>query len=202
MARAKVFVVTYSTYNHVNTLAESIVKGLEKAGNVDVERYQFPETLSDEILAKLHAAPKPDFPVITPEKLAEADGFLFGFPTRYGNAPAQVKAFLDSTGGLWSKGALHGKAAGIFFSTASQHGGQEATAFTFLPNFVHHGVIYVPLGYRSNHLFDNTEVVGGSPWGAGTVAGPDGSRQPLQKELEIAEIQGEDFANVVAKLAA
>ncbi|KAJ1956725.1 hypothetical protein GGI12_005234 [Dipsacomyces acuminosporus] len=198
----KIFVITYSTYGHINTLAESIKKGLQKAGSVQVEHYQFQETLSDEILAKMHAPPKPDIPVITVDKLAEADGFLFGFPTRYGTAPAQVKAFFDATGGLWSKGALRGKAAGFFFSTASQHGGQESTILTFLPNLVHHGVIFVPFGFGHNNLFDTSEVVGGSAWGAGTIAGGDGSRQPSQKELEIAEAQGENFASVIAKLTA
>ncbi|KAJ1805156.1 hypothetical protein LPJ75_005394 [Coemansia sp. RSA 2598] len=197
----KIFVITYSTYNHINTVAESVVKGLEKAG-VEVGRYQIAETLSEEILAKMHAAPKPDLPIIKASDLPEADGYLFGFPTRYGAAPAQVKTFFDSTGQLWASQALAGKPAGFFFSTASQHGGQEVTVFTSLPILAHHGMIYVPLGYSHPHLFDNSEVVGGSAWGAGTVANGDGSRQPSQKELEIAEAQGEQFAKVATKLAA
>ncbi|KAJ2519488.1 hypothetical protein H4S06_003383 [Coemansia sp. BCRC 34490] len=197
----KIFVITYSTFGHINKVAESVVKGLEKGGAV-VGRYQVPETLSEEILTKMHAAPKLDIPVITPQQLTEADGFLFGFPTRYGTTPAQIKAFFDATGGLWQKNALHGKPAGFFFSTASQHGGQEVTVLSSLPILAHHGMIYVPLGYPSAHLFDNSEVVGGSPWGSGTVANGDGSRQPTQKELEIAEIQGEKFAAVASKLAA
>ncbi|KAI8320219.1 protoplast secreted protein 2 precursor [Martensiomyces pterosporus] len=199
---AKVFIIYYSTYGHIATVTESIKKGLEKVSNIDIEVYQFAETLSDEILGKMHAPPKADIPVITTDKLTEADGFLFGFPTRYGNAPAQVKAFFDATGGLWAKGSLYGKAAGFYFSTGSQHGGQETTVMTFLPNMAHHGIIYVPLGFKNAHLFDNSEVIGGSAWGAGTVAGPDGSRQPTQKELEIAETQGEEFGKVMAKLAA
>ncbi|ORX72757.1 flavo protein WrbA [Linderina pennispora] len=202
MARPKVFVIFYSTYGHIHTVSKSIKEGLEKAGNVDIEVYQFPETLSEDILGKMHAPPKPDVPVITVDKLTEADGFLFGFPTRFGSAPAQVKSFFDATGGLWAKGALYGKPAGIFFSTGSQHGGQETTAFSFLPNLAHHGMIYVPTGFRNPNLFDNSEVVGGSPWGTGTVAGGDGSRQPNEKELSVAVTQGEEFANVVAKLAA
>ncbi|PIA19279.1 protoplast secreted protein 2 precursor [Coemansia reversa NRRL 1564] len=197
----KVFVITYSTYGHVNTVAESVVKGLEKGG-VEVGRYQIAETLSDEILTKMHAPPKADIPIIDPKNLPEADGFLFGFPTRYGTTPAQVKTFFDATGSLWTKQALAGKPAGFFFSTASQHGGQEVTVFTSLPILAHHGIIYVPFGYAHPHLFDNSEVVGGSAWGAGTVANGDGSRQPTQKELEIAEAQGENFASVAKKLAA
>ncbi|KAI8320849.1 flavoprotein WrbA [Martensiomyces pterosporus] len=202
MTKPRVFVITYSTYGHINAVAQSIKKGLQKTGSVDVELYQFPETLSGEVLSKMHAPPKSNIPVITVDKLTEADGFLFGFPTRFGSAPAQVKAFFDATGGLWAKGALHGKPAGFFFSTGSQHGGQETTVMSFLPNLVHHGILYVPFGFRNTNLFDNSEVVGGSAWGAGTVANSDGSRQPSQKELEVAETQGEDFATVVTKLAA
>ncbi|KAJ2653781.1 hypothetical protein IWW42_000271 [Coemansia sp. RSA 1085] len=197
----KIFVITYSTYGHVNKVAESIVKGLEKGG-VEVGRYQIAETLSDEILAKMHAAPKLDIPVLNPKNLPEADGYLFGFPTRYGTTPAQVKAFFDATGGLWTQQALSGKPAGFFFSTASQHGGQEVTVFTSLPILAHHGIIFVPLGYSNPHLFDNSEVIGGSAWGAGTIANGDGSRQPSEKELEIAVTQGERFAEVAKKLAA
>ncbi|KAJ2456995.1 hypothetical protein GGF42_002939 [Coemansia sp. RSA 2424] len=197
----KIFVITYSTYGHINKVAESVVEGLEKAG-VEVGRYQIAETLSDEILGKMHAPPKPDLPVIKAQDLVEADGYLFGFPTRYGTQPAQVKAFFDSTGQLWQKQALAGKPAGFFFSTASQHGGQEVTVFTTLPILAHHGMIYVPFGYANPHLFDNSEVIGGSAWGAGTIANGDGSRQPSEKELEIARDQGENFAKVVAKLAA
>ncbi|KAJ1954160.1 hypothetical protein GGI12_005856 [Dipsacomyces acuminosporus] len=202
MPKPRILVITYSTYGHINALADSVKRGLEKSGKVSVEHYQFPETLSDEVLAKMHAPPKPDIPVITVDRLAEADGFLIGMPTRFGTAPAQVRAFFDATGGLWSKGALMGKPAGLFFSTASQHGGQESTAFSLMPNLAHHGIIYVPFGFGHNNLFDNSEVVGGSAWGAGTVAGGDGSRQPSQKELEIAEAQGEDFARAAVKLAA
>ncbi|KAI7824453.1 NAD(P)H:quinone oxidoreductase, type IV, partial [Kickxella alabastrina] len=195
--KPKIFVIYYSTYGHVHTLAQAVTKGLLKSDAVDVELYQIAETLTDDVLDKMHAAPKSNLPIITPEKLAEADGFLLGFPTRFGVAPAQVKAFFDSTGKLWSSGALVGKPAGIFFSTGSQHGGQESTAYSFLPHFVHHGIIYVPLGYASPLMFDNSSVIGGSAWGAGTIAGPDGSLQPKAQELEIAETQGANFARVV-----
>ncbi|KAJ2121403.1 hypothetical protein IW147_004290 [Coemansia sp. RSA 720] len=197
----KIFVVTYSTYGHINKLAESIVKGLENNG-VEVGRYQIAETLSAEVLEKMHAPAKADIPTITVDQLPEADGYLFGFPTRYGSAPAQVKSFFDATGGLWAKQALVGKPVGFFYSTGSQHGGQEATVFSTMPFVAHHGLIYVPLGYTNSHLFDNSEVVGGSAWGAGTVANGDGSRMPSEKELEIAVTQGERFADVAKKLSA
>ncbi|PVV02470.1 hypothetical protein BB560_003080 [Smittium megazygosporum] len=200
MSKPSVYVIYYSTYGHVKTLAHKIVEGLKNTDLVNVEVRQFPETLSEEILTKMHAPAKDaDIPSVTLQDLESADAIMFGFPTRYGNAPAQVKAFWDSTGKLWSSGALQGKMAGIFFSTASQGGGQETTALTFLPNLVHHGMIYVPLGYASTHLFDLSEVVGGSPYGAGTVANGDGSRQPSAKELEVAITQGERFAKVVAQ---
>ncbi|ORX64299.1 flavo protein WrbA [Linderina pennispora] len=202
MARPKVFVVFYSTYGHVHTISKSIKEGLEKSALVDVEVYQFPETLSESVLQSMYAPPKPDIPVITVDKLAEADGFLFGFPTRFGSAPAQVKAFFDSTGSLWVKGALSGKPAGIFFSTASQHGGQETTAFSFLPVLAHHGMVFVPALSTSAGNPGVDQVAGGSPWGAGTVAGSDGARQPTEYDLAAAVAQGETFANIAAKLSA
>mmetsp|Transcript_12535 Transcript_12535/g.41017 ORF Transcript_12535/g.41017 Transcript_12535/m.41017 type:complete len:137 (+) Transcript_12535:417-827(+) len=133
--------------------------------------------------------------------MAEYDGFLFGTPTRFGMASAQMKAFLDATGGLWLKGKLVGKPAGLFFSTGTQGGGQETTALTFLTQLTHHGMIYVPIGYSSPLLMNMDEIHGGSPYGAGCFAGTDGSRKPSQLELDIAKHQGSYFAGVVTKLA-
>ncbi|CAO3642791.1 unnamed protein product [Cunninghamella blakesleeana] len=192
----KVAIVIYSLYHHIYTLAQSVQEGLKEAG-VDAQIYQVPETLSDEILTKMHAPAKPDVPIVTHDDLIEADGFLFGIPTRFGTMPAQFKAFLDSTGGLWASGKLAGKFGGIFFSTGSQHGGQETTAATTVTYFAHHGIIYVPTGFANAHLFDTSEVIGGSAWGAGTVANGDGSRQVSQKEKEIAITQGKNFGSVV-----
>lgn len=191
-----VYIIIYSLYHHIYKVAKDVQKGLESEG-VTVKLFQVPETLSDEILEKLHAPPKPDIPVITVDALTEADAFLFGVPTRFGTFPAQMKSFLDATGALWATGALSGKFVGTFFSTASQHGGQETTAYTLLTYFAHHGLNYVPLGFANSHLFDNSEVVGGSPYGAGTVANGDGSREPTVKELEIAQTQGENFAKLL-----
>jgi NAD(P)H dehydrogenase (quinone) len=194
---AKVYIVIYSLYHHIYTLAQEVEKGLEASG-VEAKIFQVPETLSEEILTKMHAPAKPDVPVITAEQLAEADGFLFGIPTRFGTMPSQMKAFLDSTGGLWASGALAGKFAGTFFSTGSQHAGQETTAFTTITYFAHHGMLYVPLGFANTHLFDNSEVVGGSPYGAGTVTNSDGTRPISKKELEIAHTQGENFGKTIS----
>lgn len=199
---AKIALITYSMYGHVDKLADSVEEGL-KASGADVSRFQFAETLSAEILGKMHAAPKKSTPVLQdPSVLKDFDGILFGFPTRYGRAPAQVSTFFDMTGGLWQTGALHGKFGGIFTSVASQHGGHETTALTTLPFFAHHGIIYVPLGFANPSLTDNTEILGGSAWGASTVAGGDGSRQPQPKELELAVGQGKSFAAIVNQYVA
>ncbi|KAI9020691.1 NAD(P)H:quinone oxidoreductase, type IV [Phycomyces nitens] len=198
---AKVQIVIYTLYHHIYTLALEVQKGLVASG-IQAEIFQVPETLSDEILTKMHAPPKPNLPIITADKLTEADGIIFGFGTRFGTMPAQVKTFLDSTGKLWSTGALAGKFAGTFFSTAAQSGGQETTALTTVTYFAHHGMIYVPLGFANPHLFDTSEVVGGSPYGAGTVANGDGSRQVSQKEKEIAQTQGENFGKIVKTFVA
>ena len=140
--------------------------------------------------------------VATAELLKAYDGIMFGIPTRFGMAPAQMKALMDSTGGLWQQGALVGKPAGTFFSTGTQNGGQETTALTFVTQFVHHGMIYVPMGYSTPLLFDLKEVHGGSPYGSGTIAGPDGSRMPSEHEKKVAVHHGEHFGKIVTKLSA
>ncbi|KAI0057017.1 NADH-quinone oxidoreductase [Artomyces pyxidatus] len=212
MSSPKVAIIIYTMYGHIATLAESIKIGLQSAGGTTAI-YQIAETLPQEILMKLHAPPKPAYPIITPEELLLFDAFLFGIPTHYGNMPAQWRHFWDATGGLWAKGALSGKTAGMFFSTGVLGGGQETTAISSISTLVHHGLTYVPLGYGTAfaQLTDVTEVHGGacvswspsawltsagyrgSPWGSGTFAGSDGLRQPSVLELEIARIQGKSF---------
>ncbi|KAG9220850.1 hypothetical protein CCMSSC00406_0002550 [Pleurotus cornucopiae] len=201
MAAPRVAIIVYSMYGHVAKLAESVKGGLEKAGGA-AAIYQVPETLSDEILTKMHAPAKPDYPIITPAKLTEFDAFIFGIPTRYGNFPAQWKSFWDATGSLWATGALAGKYAGLFVSTGTQGGGQESTALASMSTLAHHGIIYVPLGYATTfkQLTNLDEVHGGSPWGAGTFAAGNGSRQPSALELEIAELQGKMFWSTVSKV--
>jgi NAD(P)H dehydrogenase (quinone) len=201
MAPPRIAIVVYSMYGHINKLAESVKAGVHAAGG-HATIYQVPETLSQDVLAKLHAPPKAAYPLITPELLASHDAFLLGIPTRFGNFPAQWKAFWDSTGGLWASGGLAGKYAGVFISTGTPGGGQESTALATLSTFAHHGVLFVPFGYAAafGQLTNLSEVHGGSPWGAGTFAGGDGSRQPTALELEIAKIQGESFYKTVAKV--
>ncbi|KAJ7764379.1 NADH-quinone oxidoreductase [Mycena metata] len=201
MAGPKIAIVIYSMYGHIIKMAEAVKKGVEEAGG-SVDLYQVAETLPQEVLTKMYAPAKPDFPIITPDKLAEYDAFIMGVPTRFGNFPAQWKAFWDSTSGLWAGGKLAGKYAGAFTSTAGPGGGQESTILATLSTLTHHGVIYVPLGYAHSfgQLTNLSEVHGGSPWGAGTFAASDGSRQPTALELEIATIQGKAFYGTVSKV--
>ncbi len=147
--------------------------------------------------------PKPDVPVVDPFTIDQYDAFVFGIPTRFGMMSAQMKAFFDATGGLWQAGKLCGKPAAVFVSTGTQGGGQETTALTTITQIAHHGMIFVPTGYSMGaELFGLDEVRGGSPYGAGTFAGADGSHQPSETELKFAEHQGTYFAGVAKKLAA
>jgi len=185
----KIAIVYYSTYGHIATMAEAVAKGAKEAGG-DVKIFQIAETLPKEVLEKMHAPPKKDHPIIDPHELEHFDAIIFGVPTRFGAAASQVKGLWDATGALWQKGALVGKIGSVFFSTATQGGGQETTALTFYTNLVHHGMLIAPIGYSDPRLFDNTQVHGGSPYGAGTLSGGDGSRQPSALELGVAEHQG------------
>ncbi|TFK96015.1 1,4-benzoquinone reductase [Pterulicium gracile] len=206
-------------YGHIAKMAEAVKAGVGSAGG-SATIYQIPETLSDDILAKMHAPAKPDYPVIKPADLTQYDAFLLGVPTRYGNFPAQWKvrgsfqlflldifsrlswqSFWDATGGLWASGALLGKYAGVFVSTGTPGGGQETTVISTLSTLAHHGIIYVPMGYgEAFHILSNlSEVRGGSPWGSGTFSAGDGSRQPSELEIQLAIHHGKYFYNTVKK---
>jgi len=199
----KIAIVYYSMYGHIKALALAEKKGIEAAGGT-ATIYQLPETLSAEVLGKMHAPPKDsEIETLTDPKILEQyDAFLFGIPTRFGNFPAQWKTFWDSTGGQWQTGGFWGKYAGLFISTGTPGGGQESTAIAAMSTLAHHGIIYVPLGYKTTFalLANVNEVRGGSPWGAGTFSGADGSRQPTPTELELAEKQGEAFYSAVSKV--
>ncbi|KAJ3348032.1 hypothetical protein HDU83_001625 [Entophlyctis luteolus] len=198
MGKPKVYVVIHSVWGHIKSLADAIVEGLEAQG-VEATLWRVPETLPKEVLEKMWAKSFDDIPVIKAEDLTNADGFIFGFGTRYGAASAQMKAFWDTTGGLWAKGALVGKYGACFTSSGTQHGGQETTIASFLSHYVHHGIVFVPLGYTTPLLNDNSELIGGGPWGAATISGGDGSRQVSDKEKQIAKHQGEHFAKILKK---
>jgi len=195
----KVAIIIYSLYGHIATMAESVKKGVE-AGGAECTIFQVAENLPDEVLTKMHAPPKPDYPIITADKMKEFDGFMFGLSGRYGTPPAQMKTFQDSTGGLWQEGALVGKAAGCFFSTGTQGGGQETLGLTSVPFFAHHGMVFVPMGYVDPKVFTHDEVHGSSPYGCGTFAAADGSRQPTQLEKDVAVSHGKHFATITGKL--
>ena len=197
---ANIAIVIYSMYHHIATLAEEVKQGVEATGN-KATIYQVPETLTEDVLAAMHAPEKPSYAIATPETLVQADGIIFGFPTRFGSMPAQLKSFIDSTGGLWANGSLYQKPASAFISTGTG-GGKETTVYSLLSTLTHHGMLYVPLGYAAvfSEITDLSIIQGSSPWGAGTVAASDGSRQPTDTDLAIAKKQGTEFANVVAKI--
>jgi NAD(P)H dehydrogenase (quinone) len=198
----KIAIIYYSMYGHVAKLAEAEKSGIEEAGG-KVDVFQIEETLNAEVLGKMHApAQDKAIPFATPDVMKEYDAFLFGIPTRYGTYSAQWKTFIDRLGQLWQSGALFGKYFGLFVSTATAGGGQEITAITALSSWIHQGMIYVPLGYATAFpiLADLSEARGGSPWGAGTFASGDGSRQPSKNELELAKIQGKSFYQAVSKV--
>ncbi|KMZ66714.1 NAD(P)H dehydrogenase (quinone) [Zostera marina] len=202
-AKLRIFIVFYSMYGHVEGLARRMKVGVDGVDGVEGVLFRVPETVPLEVLEQMKSVPRKEhdnITVITPEMLAEADGFLFGFPTRYGCMAAQMKAFFDSTGFLWREQTLAGKPAGFFVSTGTQGGGQETTAWTAITQLVHHGMLFVPIGYTFGAgMFKMEEIRGGSPYGAGVYAG-DGTRLPSEMELAIAEYQGKYMAGVVNKL--
>jgi NAD(P)H dehydrogenase (quinone) len=201
---AKVAIVFYSMYGHVHQLAKAVEEGAKSAG-AEVKLYQVKETLPDEVLEKMYAKGAKeawkDLPVATPDALKEADAIFLGTPTRYGLPCAQMQTFLDTTGGLWGTGALIGKIGSAFTSTASQHGGQETTLVHLHTFFYHMGMLVSGCPYAAQGLLTLEEMSGGTPYGATTIAGPKGERQPSKNELEIARFQGKHVATLAAKLA-
>jgi NAD(P)H dehydrogenase (quinone) len=196
---AKVLVLYYSSYGHVETLAYAIAEGARSAGAaVDVKRV--PETAPLEVARAAHYKLDQKAPIATVEELAGYDALIVGTPTRYGRLTSQMASFLDQTGALWMRGALNGKVAGAFTSTATQHGGQEVTLFSIITNLLHLGMIIVGLPYSHQGMMTLEEIVGGAPYGATTIAGPTGQRQPSAIELAGARHQGELTARTAIKL--
>ncbi|MBI3067650.1 MAG: NAD(P)H:quinone oxidoreductase [Betaproteobacteria bacterium] len=200
----KIQVVFYSMYGHVHRLAEAVAAGAREGPDADVTLHQVPELVPDDVLEKSGAkAARAAFarvPFAKPEQLAEADAIIFGAPTRFGNMCAQMRNFLDQTGGLWMKGALIGKVGSVFTSTASQHGGQETTITSFHSTLLHQGMIVVGVPYSEQRLLNMDEITGGTPYGASTITRGDGSRQPSENELAIARFQGKHVATIAAQL--
>ena len=198
----KVLVLYYSSYGHIEQMAEAVAEGARSAGaEVDIRRV--PETAPPSAVAAAHFKTDTAHPLIEgPDSLALYDAIIVGTPTRFGRMASQMASFWDSAGGLWMRGALHGKVGGAFTSTATQHGGQETTLFSVITNLLHFGLTIVGLDYGHQGQMSVDEVVGGAPYGATTVAGGDGSRQPSEIDLAGARYQGRRIAEVAAKLAA
>jgi len=200
----KVQVVFYSTYGHVYKMAEAIAAGAREFEGAEVLLSRVPELLSDDILVRMGAKAAQEafahIPLATPDQLPEADAIIFGTPTRFGNMAASMRSFMDSTGSLWMKGSLIGKVGSVFCSTGTQHGGQETTITSFHSTLLHQGMVIVGVPYSQPGLVNMTEITGGSPYGASTLAGADGSRMPSENELTIARFQGRHVADIAARL--
>ncbi|MDQ8022379.1 MAG: NAD(P)H:quinone oxidoreductase [Moraxellaceae bacterium] len=196
----KILVLYYSAYGHIETMAKAIAEGAAKVADTAVTIKRVPELVSDEVAGKAGMKVSQDAPFATPNELADYDAIIFGSPTRFGNMAAQMRNFLDQTGGLWAKGALIGKVGSVFTSSATQHGGQESTILSFHTTLLHQGMIIVGLPYSFAGQMGVDELTGCSPYGASTIAGGDGSRQPSANELAGARFQGEHVAGITRKL--
>jgi len=201
----KVLIVFYSTYGHIFKMAEAVAEGAKEVAGAEVHIRRIPETLAEEVLEKMGAVEAQKtfshVPVCAVDELAEADAIIFGTPTRFGNMCGQMRQFLDATGQLWANGSLIGKVGSVFASSATQHGGQESTILTFHVTLLHQGFIIVGLPYAFQGQMRIDEITGGSPYGATTIAGGDGSRMPSENEIEAARFQGKHVARIAAKLS-
>jgi NAD(P)H dehydrogenase (quinone) len=197
---AKVLVLYYSTWGHIEQMAYAAAEGAREAG-AEVVVKRVPELVPSHIAEQAHYKLDQPASVATVEELPEYDAIIFGTPTRFGNMTAQMKNFLDQTGALWAQGKLVGKVGSVFTASATQHGGQESTLLTFHPVLLHHGMVVVGLPYAFAGQMGVTEVMGNSPYGASTIAGGDGSRQPSEVELAGARYQGRHVAEIATKLA-
>jgi NAD(P)H dehydrogenase (quinone) len=203
--RLKLLILYYSMFGHVHRMAEEIAQGAREVEGIDVVLRRVPETLPAEVLDKMGATePQKKFahiPVCTPQELAAADAVIIGTPTRFGNMCGQMRQFFDATGGIWKAGALVGKVGSVFTSSATQHGGQESTILSVHTTLLHHGMIIAGLPYTFDGQARIDEMTGCSPYGASTIAGNDGSRQPSANELAGARFQGKYVAQIAVKLA-
>lgn len=196
----RVLVLYYSAYGHIEKMANAVAEGVRSAGGqADVRRV--PELVPEDDAKEAGMKLDQPAPLAVVAELPDYDAIVFGTPTRFGNMAAQMRSFLDQTGGLWKKGALIGKVGSCFTSSATQHGGQETTLTSFHSTLLHHGMIIVGLPYSEARQRGHTDVAGGSPYGATTIAGIDGSRQPSDAELAMARFQGGHVASIAARLA-
>jgi NAD(P)H dehydrogenase (quinone) len=202
---SKILIVYYSMYTHIHKMAEAIAEGVHQVPGCEVIMRRVPETLPEGVLGAMGALEAQKsmahIPIATVEDLAAADAIIFGTPTRFGNMCGQMRQFLDATGGLWMQGALVGKVGSVFVSTGTQHGGQESTILSFHTTLLHHGMVIVGLPYAFAGQMDNSEITGGSPYGATTVAGTKGERVPTANDLAGARYQGAHVAAIASKLS-
>ncbi|KRA42358.1 NAD(P)H:quinone oxidoreductase [Pseudoxanthomonas sp. Root630] len=196
---AKVLILYYSAYGHIETMANAVAEGV-RAGGASADIKRVPELVPEDVAKKSHFKLDQAAPVATIAELADYDAIVVGTGTRFGRMSSQMANFLDQAGGLWAKGALHGKVGAAFTSTATQHGGQETTLFSIITNLLHFGMVIVGLDYGFAGQMKLDEVTGGSPYGTTTIAGGDGSRQPTQNELDAARYQGRRVAETAIKL--
>jgi NAD(P)H:quinone oxidoreductase type IV len=200
----RIQIVFYSMYGHIYRMAEAVAEGAREVADTEVALYQVPELVPEDVLeksgAKAARAAFAHVPLATVDQLADADAIIFGTGTRYGMMTAQMRNFLDQTGGLWLKGALIGKAGSVFTSTATQHGGQETTITSFHTTLLHLGLVIVGVPYAEQRQMTLAEISGGSPYGASTITGGDGSRQPSENELQIARFQGRHVTTIASQL--
>ena len=199
---AKVLVVYYSMYGHVETMAKAVAEGAGSVEGTEVTLKRIPDLMTEEAARKAGAKVDQAAPLATVEELSNYDAIIFGTPTRFGNMCAQMRNFLDRTGGLWAGGKLVGKVGSVFISTGTQHGGQETTITSFHTTLFHHGMIVVGVPYACPELTNMSEITGGTPYGASTLAGADRSRHPSENELKIARFQGAHVARVAKKISA
>ena len=198
----KILVLYYSMYGHVETMAKAVVEGAGGVDGVDVTIKRVPDLMPEDVARKAGAKLDQAAPIATVSELSNFDAIIFGTPTRFGNMCAQMRNFLDQTGGLWVSGQLVGKVGSVFTSTGTQHGGQETTITSVHTTLFHHGMIIVGVPYSCRELSNMNEITGGTPYGASTLAGPDGSRQPSENELSIARFQGKHVAEIAKKQSA
>ncbi len=197
---AKVLVLYHSFYGHIESMAGAVAQGARGVAGTTVDLKRVPETVPADVFKASHGKADQKAPVAQPAELANYDAIIFGAPTRFGNVSAQMRTFIDQTGGLWASGALVGKVGSVFTSSATQHGGQESTILTFIPTLLHHGLVVVGLPYSEQRQMGLEEIKGGSPYGASTIAGAQGERMPSEQELGMAQFQGRHVAEIAKKL--
>ncbi|MBC9072101.1 NAD(P)H:quinone oxidoreductase [Thauera sp. CAU 1555] len=198
----RILVLYYSMYGHIETLANAVADGACSVAGTEVAVKRVPELMPEEVARKAGAKLDQAAPVATVDELADYDAIIFGTPTRFGNMCAQMRNFLDQTGRLWMNGGLVGKVGSVFTSTGTQHGGQETTIVSVHHTLLHHGMVIVGVPYSCKELTNMDEITGGSPYGAGTLAGGDGKRTPSDNELRIARFQGAHVADIAGRLCA